>query len=64
MIEHNIPNDVFQKIYDFLLTVSKIHIKNEEKVRVFIEAIYYSKFGLRLLRKNARVHEIEDPKTP
>ncbi|MDR2781589.1 MAG: IS5 family transposase, partial [Holosporaceae bacterium] len=50
----NIPNDVFQKIYDFLITIPKIHIKNEKKVRIFIEAAHYlSRTGcqVRLLPK-------------
>jgi transposase len=41
VIEYNIPNDVFQKIYDFLVMIPKIHVQNEEKVRIFIEAVYY-----------------------
>jgi transposase len=54
MIEYNIPNYVFQKIYDFLVTIPKIHIKNEKKTRIFIEAVHYlSRTGcqVRLLPK-------------
>jgi hypothetical protein len=40
MLEYNIPNDVFQKIYDFLVTILKIHIKNGKKTRIFIEAAH------------------------
>jgi hypothetical protein len=54
MIEYNVPNDVFQKFYDFLVTIPKIHIKNEKKTRIFIEAVHYlSRTGcqVRLLPK-------------
>jgi len=41
MIEYHISDDVFQKIYAFLVTLKGIHTKNKEKIRVFLEAIYY-----------------------
>lgn len=54
MIKYSIPDDVFQKIYDFLRTIKGIHTKSKEKIRIFVEAIYFlSRSGcqVRLLPK-------------
>ncbi|GHT96501.1 hypothetical protein FACS1894122_14880 [Alphaproteobacteria bacterium] len=40
-MKHNIPDEIFQKIYGFLVTVGGIHTKNEGNVRIFLEAVYY-----------------------
>jgi transposase len=41
MKEYHIPDEIFQKIYDFLVTMKGIHTKNREKVKIFLEAVYY-----------------------
>jgi transposase len=40
-MKYNIPEKIFQKIYDFLCTVNKIHTKDRERIRIFLEAVYY-----------------------
>ena len=40
-MNHNIPEESFQKIYDFLVTISGIHTKNESKIRSFLDAVFY-----------------------
>jgi transposase len=54
MKKYHISDEVFQKIYDFLVTIKGIHTKNREKIRTFLETIYYlSRTGcqVRLLPK-------------
>jgi transposase len=40
-MEHNIPDGIFQKLYDFLVTISGIHTKDKEKMRLFLEGVYF-----------------------
>jgi transposase len=40
-MDYNIPEEAFQKINGFLITVPGIHAKNESKIRVFLEAVFY-----------------------
>jgi transposase len=40
-MDYNIPEEAFQKIYDFLVTIPGIHTKNESKIRIFLEAMFY-----------------------
>ncbi len=41
MMHHLINNTVFKKILNFLKQVKGIHKNNEERLRIFIEAVYY-----------------------
>jgi transposase len=41
MKEYHISDEVFQKIYDFLVTMKGIHTKKREKIWTFLEAVYY-----------------------
>jgi transposase len=41
MIEYHISDEVFQKIYDFLRSLKRIHTKDREKIKIFLEAVYY-----------------------
>jgi transposase len=40
-MNNNIPEEVFQKIYGFLVTIPEIHTKNESEIRIFMEAVFY-----------------------
>ena len=40
-MKYDINERAWQEIYKFLKTISKIHVKNEYKTRLFIEAIYH-----------------------
>ena len=51
-MKHNINERTFQEIYKFLSTLPKIHIKNEQAIRIFLEAVYflvYSGIPVRML---------------
>jgi hypothetical protein len=41
MVEHRISEEIFQKIYGFLIAYKKIRAKNQEKIRVFLEGVYF-----------------------
>jgi hypothetical protein len=41
MMNCNIPEAIFQKVYGFLVTVEAIHTKNEQGIHIFLEAVYY-----------------------
>jgi len=54
MTGYHISEAIFQKIYSFLVTLKRIHTKNKEKIRIFLEAVYYfcrSGCQIRLLPK-------------
>lgn len=40
-MNYNISDKTFQKIYEFLRTILGIHVKNEHKTRIFLEAVFY-----------------------
>jgi transposase len=40
MTDYNIPEAIFQKICGFLVTIEAIHTKNEQEIRIFLEAVY------------------------
>lgn len=40
-MNYNISDKTFQKIYEFLRTISGIQVKDEDKTRNFFEAVFY-----------------------
>lgn len=40
-MNYNISDKTFQKIYEFLRTISGIQVKDEDKTRNFLEAVFY-----------------------
>lgn len=40
-MNYNISDKTFQKIYEFLRTIPGIHVKDEHKTRIFLEAVFY-----------------------
>uniref|UniRef100_UPI0013C32A94 transposase n=1 Tax=Facilibium subflavum TaxID=2219058 RepID=UPI0013C32A94 len=40
-MHYHINENAWEKIYEFLMTVKRIHCKNTESLRLFVEGVYY-----------------------
>ncbi|WP_119343868.1 IS5 family transposase, partial [Facilibium subflavum] len=40
-MHYHINGNAWEKIYEFLMTVKRIHCKNTESLRLFVEGVYY-----------------------